>query len=108
MKANVRIGGLVINSRPGTIVEGLYVAALMAVEHAPERKKGIFGSATQMGSPAGSLVWTRASQRFPALKDTVHSMCPVSWVIAQSQFLVTRWLRPPNVCSGWVRLSQEC
>lgn len=31
-------------------------AALMSVEHAPARKKGIFGSATQMGSPAGSLL----------------------------------------------------
>lgn len=31
-------------------------AALMSVEHAPDRKKGIFGSATQMGSPAGSLL----------------------------------------------------
>lgn len=31
-------------------------AALMSVENAPARKKGIFGSATQMGSPAGSLL----------------------------------------------------
>jgi len=31
-------------------------AALMSVEHAPAHKKGMFGSATQMGSPAGSLL----------------------------------------------------
>lgn len=31
-------------------------AALMSVENAPGRRKGLFGSATQIGSPAGSLL----------------------------------------------------
>lgn len=33
-------------------------AALMAVEHAPEGRKGFFGSFVQVGSPAGSLLAT--------------------------------------------------
>lgn len=35
-------------------------AALMSVEHAPEHKKGFFGSSTQVGSPAGLLLATLA------------------------------------------------
>ena len=46
------------------IVQGLAVggewagAAILAVEHAPERRRGFFGSFTQLGSPAGMLLAT--------------------------------------------------
>lgn len=33
-------------------------ASLMAVEHAPKGKRGLFGSATQMGAPGGLLIST--------------------------------------------------
>lgn len=46
------------------IVQGLAVggewagAAVLAVEHAPSRRRGFFGSFTQLGSPAGMLLAT--------------------------------------------------
>jgi MFS transporter, MHS family, shikimate and dehydroshikimate transport protein len=46
------------------IVQGLAVggewagAAILAVEHAPARRRGFFGSFTQLGSPAGMLLAT--------------------------------------------------
>jgi MFS transporter, MHS family, shikimate and dehydroshikimate transport protein len=46
------------------IVQGLAVggewagAAILAVEHAPQRRRGFFGSFTQLGSPAGMLLAT--------------------------------------------------
>lgn len=36
-------------------------AALLAVEHAPVGRRGLFGSFTQLGSPAGMLLATRCS-----------------------------------------------
>ncbi|AXL53729.1 MFS transporter [Paraburkholderia caffeinilytica] len=44
-------------------------AALMSVEHAPEGRRGLFGSTMQMGVPAGLLVSTGAFALVSALPD---------------------------------------
>ena len=44
-------------------------AALMTVEHAPEHKRGYYGSWTQAASPAGALLATAVFTAFSSLSD---------------------------------------
>ena len=44
-------------------------ASLMAVEHAPKGKRGLFGSATQMGSPGGLILSTAVIAIISQLPD---------------------------------------
>jgi MHS family shikimate/dehydroshikimate transporter-like MFS transporter len=77
---------LVLRSLQGLAFGGEWAgAALIAVEHAPEKKMGLFGSFAQMGSPIGLLMSTGT---FSLLS-----------VLSKDQFIVWGW-RIPFIASA--------
>jgi MFS family permease len=64
------------------LVQGLAVGAewggavLMSVEHSPDRRRGLFGSFPQIGSPAGMLL---ASAIFAAVRGSMDAQTFLAW-----------------------------
>src|SRR5699024_2083300 len=56
-------------------------AALMAVEHAPAKKRGLFGAFPQTGAPAGMLLATAV-------------IALVTWLTTEEQFIAWGWRIP--------------